>query len=324
MDMSKEKQELLELPDNEIRKVLKYVSMLQAMERKAQLMQTTKGNAYSQLQELIGLTEVKQTIDRMIALRRLQNIAHMRGRIFEKPAMHMEMLGGPGTAKTTVARLFPQILKESGICAKGSFVEAGRADLISDHVGGTAPLVEEICRKAKGGVLFIDEAYSFVDEGNSYCPEFISTLIQEMENNKNDLIVIFAGYPAQMDKFMESNPGLKSRVPFTIHFPDYTPTEMLAIARHMAGKKGFDIAESADTQLLRNFEIAMKAENFGNARYVRNQVEQAIMNKAQSVHYRDCLHMSDDELFSLNANDFPVEKDSEQKNPAARRIGFAV
>lgn len=323
MDMSKEKQELLELPDNEIRQVLKYVSMLQAMERKAQLMQTTKENAYSQLQELIGLTEVKQTIDRMIALRRLQNIAHMRGRIFEKPAMHMEMLGGPGTAKTTVARLFPQILKESGICTKGTFVEAGRADLISDHVGGTAPLVKEICRKAKGGVLFIDEAYSFVEEGNSYCPEFISTLIQEMENNKNDLIVIFAGYPEQMGKFMESNPGLKSRVPFTIHFPDYTPLEMLAIAHHMAGKKGFDIASSADAQLLRNFGIAMKAENFGNARYVRNQVEQAIMNKAQSVHYRDCLHMSDEELFSLDANDFPVEMGSEQKT-AVRRIGFAV
>ena len=324
MDMSKEKKELLELPDNEIRKVLKYVSMIQAMERKAELMQTSKGNAYSQLQELIGLTEVKQAIDRIIALRRLQNIAHMRGRIFEKPAMHMEMLGGPGTAKTTVARLFPQILKESGICTKGTFVEAGRADLISDHVGGTAPLVKEICSKAKGGVLFIDEAYSFVEEGNSYCPEFVSSLIQEMENNKNDLIVIFAGYPKEMNKFMDSNPGLRSRVPFTIHFPDYTPEEMLAIARHMAEKKGFDIASSADAQLLRNFDIAMKAENFGNARYVRNQVEQAIMNKAQSVHYRDCLNLSDEELFSLNASDFPTEMEVKDTVPAMRRIGFAV
>ena len=125
-----------------------------------------------------------------------------------------------------------------------------------------------------------------------------------------------------MNKFMDSNPGLRSRVPFTIHFPDYTPEEMLAIARHMAEKKGFDIASSADAQLLRNFYIAMKAENFGNARYVRNQVEQAIMNKAQSVHYRDCLNLSDEELFSLHANDFPTEMDSKDKVPVVRRIGF--
>lgn len=324
MEMSKIKQDLLALPDCEIQKVLKYVSMVRAMEQKEAVLQSTTGNAYSQLQELIGLTEVKQTIDSIIALRKLQNIAHMRGRIFEKPAMHMELLGGPGTAKTTVARLLPRILKESGICTKGTFVEAGRADLVSDHVGGTAPLVKEVCRKAKGGVLFIDEAYSLVDDADSssFCPEFISTLIQEMENNKDDLIVVFAGYPAQMKAFMDSNAGLKSRVPFRIQFPDYTPSEMLEIARHMAVKQGFNIASSADAQLLRNFEEAMKSENFGNARYVRNHVEQAIMNKAKTIQYRDCLNMSDEELFSLHASDFPVEQAFE--SPTARKIGFAV
>lgn len=322
MTLSKEKQALLALSDEEIKKVLNHTNLIRNLEQQEKRLKTTEGNAYSQLQELIGLAEVKRTIDNIIALKRLQKIAKMRGRTIESPSLHIQMVGGPGTAKTTVARLLPSIFKEAGICSKGTFIEAGRADLISDHVGGTAPLTREMCRKAKGGILFIDEAYSFVDEGNSYMGEFISTLIAEMENNRDDLMVIFAGYEDKMRDFMSSNPGLESRTAFKLHFPDYTTAELLAIARHIADKKGFNIAESADEKLLRMFELAQQAERFGNARYVRNQVEHAIMTKAQRIHYRDSLQLTDEQLFTLNAEDFLSNDTVSHKSPNVRRIGF--
>lgn len=325
MTVREEREKVSRLSDTQFLRLMEYARLgHNTMEQQAKCNQEEEtSTAYDKLQKLIGLTEVKQQIDRVIALQRLQNIAHIRGKVFENPAMHMAFLGPPGTGKTIVARLLAGILKEYGICPKGTFIEAGRANLISDHVGGTAPMVKEICRKAKGGILFIDEAYALVKEGDaSYIDEFIATLITEMENNRNDLIVIFAGYEQEMQAFLESNPGFRSRIPFVINFPNYTPTELLEIARHIAKEKQFEITASAEERLLSNFKIAMQSESFGNARFVRTQVEFAIMEKAMSLRHRSgLLQMSDEELFTLDESHFPVE---EVKRDAVRRIGFAV
>lgn len=324
MELSKEKQALLALPDEEIARLLSMADKLRRMEQKEKHTKEVPGSAYAQLQELVGLSEVKKTVDRIIAFERFRKAAKLRGKILERPNMHMQMLGGPGTAKTTVARLLASIFKEIGLCTKGTFVEAGRADLISDHVGGTAPKTEAVCRKAKGGVLFIDEAYSFSDEGNSFCGEFVATLIAQMENYRDDLIVIFAGYEQEMENFIKSNPGLRSRVSFALHFPDYTTDELLDITRFIAAKKGFEIAEGANERLVEQFRMAQQGENFGNARYIRNHVERAIMNKAVSIQYRDALRMSDEEMFTLQAKDFVVDEQPVQKSANVRRIGFCA
>lgn len=322
MNLSKEKQALLELTDEEIRQVMLFARIVRSMEHQEKEKKEKKTDAYAQLQELIGLDEVKKTVDKILAMQRFCKIAQMRGRKIERPALHMQMIGAPGTGKTIVARLLAQIFKEYGICSKGTFIEAGRADLISEHVGGTAPKTREICRRAKGGVLFIDEAYGFMDEGNSYMGEFVSTLIAEMENNRNDLIVVFAGYEQEMREFMASNPGLKSRTSLALKFPDYSTAEMLAITKHISHQKGFDIAESAEEYLQKTFAEAAKESNFGNARFSRNLVEQAIMNKAERIQYSDSLRMSDEELFSLDESNFPSL--SKKTDCTVHRIGFAV
>ena len=236
----------------------------------------------------------------------------------------MVFTGNPGSAKTTVARLIAQILRKEDILDGGKFVECGRADLIAKYVGWTAKNVRSKFREAKGGILFIDEAYSLVDDSHSFADEAINTIVQEMENHREDVIVIFAGYPDKMKDFLNKNEGLRSRIAFHLDFPDYTPDEMVDILKLMAEQRGYKLERSAYEKCHDIFEKACLEEDFGNGRFVRNLLEQAEM--AQSHRIASKTHrskISKKALVTLEADDFDVNISKKVK--AARiPIGFAV
>ena len=167
---------------------------------------------------MIGLTKAKAVIAQALDYYKAQKLFREKGISLERPAMHMVFTGNPGTAKTTVARLFAQIMKENGLLPVGDLIEVGRADLVGKYVGWTAPTVKAKFAAAKGSVLFIDEAYSLVDDKDGlFGDEAINTIVQEMENHRDDIVVIFAGYPDKMEQFLQKNPGLRSRIAF--HMP---------------------------------------------------------------------------------------------------------
>ena len=176
---------------------------------------TKRANAYQTLQDMIGLEKIKSLVNQILDNAKIQKIRAKLGLEQHKTGLHMVFTGNPGTAKTTVARLLAKILSQEGLLESGEFIECGRGDLIGEYVGQTAPKVQHQFRMAKGGILFIDEAYSLLDDyRKSYGDEAISTIVQEMENFRDDVIVIFAGYPDKMKTFLESNEGLKSRIAF--------------------------------------------------------------------------------------------------------------
>ena len=198
--------------------------------------------------------------------------------------MHMVFTGNPGTAKTTVARLFAQIMKENGLLSVGDLIEVGRADLVGKYVGWTAPTVKAKFAAAKGSVLFIDEAYSLVDDKDGlFGDEAINTIVQEMENHRDDTVVIFAGYPDKMEQFLKKNPGLRSRIAFHIPFEDYKPAELLDIFTLMAKKQKLELAPLVRERLLPIFSLATKQPDFGNGRFVRNLLEKSRMKQASRL-----------------------------------------
>ena len=200
--------------------------------------------------------------------------------------LHMAFIGNPGTGKTTIARILGKVYKESGLLSKGHLVEVGRADLVGKYVGHTAVMVKEVFEKAKGGVLFIDEAYSLTNEdGGGFGQEAVETLLKLMEDNRDDIAVIVAGYPALMQEFLDANPGLRSRFPFVIHFPDYSGAELTEIFRCFCRENDILPSRSVMQAVRSHFEkeASKKARNYGNARAVRNYFEQMIMNQANRL-----------------------------------------
>ena len=238
-------------------------------------------------------------------------------------SLHMVFAGNPGTAKTTVARLFAEILKDEKVLSSGKFVEVGRADLIGKVVGSTAPLVKKRFREAQGGVLFIDEAYSLCDghEG-SFGDEAINTIVQEMENHRDNVIVIFAGYPNQMKKFLDRNPGLLSRIAFQVEFEDYTVDELCEITKLMLSRKEMTITDAAMNKLRTHFEGVMGSNDYGNGRFVRKMLEEAEMNLAERVLQLKGEELTTEVLTTVEECDIPevVGKASGKK----QTIGFAV
>lgn len=231
------------------------------------------------LQELIGLENVKKDISNLIDTINYQKEEKKRiGKQMQMPSLHMVFQGNPGTGKTTVAKLYGKILRELGILAKGQFIEATRADLVGQYQGHTASLVREKCKDAYGGILFVDEAYSLcTDDNDSFGKEAISTLIKEMEDNREKLVVILAGYTREMNDFLNKNSGFKSRISKYLNFEDYTASEMVRIFDLYCQKDNLtydDLVENKVKEDMKKMELC-KDQNFGNARDVRKYYESA-------------------------------------------------
>jgi hypothetical protein len=280
-----------------------------------------KGSAYKELTSMIGLTGVKSVIEKALNFYKLQRIYKERGISQTRPAMHMVFTGNPGTAKTTVARLFSRIMKENELLSRGHLVEVGRGDLVGQFVGWTAKTVEEKFRQADCGVLFIDEAYSLVDDRDGcFGDEAINTIVQQMENRRDSMIVIFAGYPDKMESFLDKNPGLRSRIAFHVDFPDYSVDELCDIAKHVGKSKGLKLSEDAISKLSEVFEAARLSPDFGNGRYVRNIIEHKEMNMAGRLLSIEPETMTAEALTTITAEDV----DMPERKPVKRekRIGF--
>ncbi len=280
------------------------------------------GSAYDELQKLIGLEKAKTVIEDALNYHKALKLFRDRGLQEDHPAMHMVFTGNPGTAKTTVARLFARIMKENGILSEGQLYEVGRSDLVGKYVGWTAPTVKQKFKQAKGSVLFIDEAYSLLDGRNGlFGDEAINTIVQEMENCREDTIVIFAGYPGPMEEFLSRNPGLRSRIAYTVPFEDYTPAQLFEITQLIARQKGMTLAPGVEEKLLPIFRQAAKDSEFGNGRFARNLVERAKVRQATRLVSMQDTQLSRDNVTTLQPEDFeaPAGIMDRQK----RTIGFA-
>lgn len=304
---------------NRIYKSYKYCSYLEIKK------EDKKSEPYDELQKMIGLKDMKQVVDEIIDSARIQKIRSGMGMDSYKTSLHMVFTGNPGTAKTTVARLITQIFVKEGILDTGKYVECGRADLVGKYVGWTAKTVRSKFREAKGGVLFIDEAYSLVDDSNSFGDEAINTIVQEMENHRDDVIVIFAGYPDKMKEFFAKNEGLRSRIAFHLDFPDYSAEELVEILKLMADKKGYKLNPDIERKCLEIFGQAVKKEEFGNGRYVRNLLEQAMMAQSRRITKEYAgKKITRKALTTLKPEDFDVNASKLIEKETKRTIGFAV
>jgi stage V sporulation protein K len=241
-----------------------------------------------ELDQLIGLRRVKTEVRRLIQYVRVQNMRRARGIARSRMALHSVFYGSPGTGKTTVARLYGRMLRALGLLSSGHLIETDRAGLVANYIGQTATKTDSKVQEALGGVLFIDEAYALSrGEGTrwDYGSEAIEVLMKRMEDHRDNLVVIAAGYPEPMDEFLRSNEGLRSRFSTYVHFDDYTPEEMLDIFRLFCLQENYELDEEASELVLAAIEYryAIRDKTFGNARYVRNLFETVIRNHALRV-----------------------------------------
>ncbi len=239
------------------------------------------------LNNLVGLTEVKSKVNDLIAYQKIQLLRKKMGLSVPKNTLHLAFAGNPGTGKTTVARIVGRIYKQIGLLSKGHFLEVSRTDLIAGYQGQTALKVKEIINKAKGGVLFIDEAYSITenDHSDSYGRECLTELTKALEDYRDDLVVIVAGYTEPMKKFFESNPGLKSRFNTFIEFNDYKSDELMNILEVMCNKEDYILTSEIKPLIKKAFDkiVMSKGDQFANGRFIRNLFEDMMMNHARRL-----------------------------------------
>ncbi len=257
------------------------------------------------LNALIGLAGVKKEVTTLINLIKLKKIRDSRGLKTASISKHLVFLGNPGTGKTTVARLLSKIYKQLGVLEKGQLVEVDRAGLVAGYVGQTALKTKEKIDEAIGGILFIDEAYTLAKGGSDFGQEAIDTLLKAMEDNRENFVVIVAGYPEPMEKFLESNPGLKSRFNKNILFEDYTEEELLHIFNAFCKPYSMKLSDEAERSLKAylHWLVQHKPENFANGREMRNLFELAYSNQANRLVEK--ADISDDELNEIAEEDFP-------------------
>lgn len=279
-------------------------------------------SGFDRLNALVSLDEVKEKVREILATIKLKRSMGDTSGL----SMHMMFSGAPGTGKTVVARLIGQIFKEEKVLTKGDFYEVTRKDLVGSYVGHTAPKTAEVCRAAYGSVLFIDEAYSLAGGGNDFGKEAISTLIAEMENNRDNMVVVFAGYENDLQKLFDLNPGLRDRIPYRINFDNYSREELAQIFyMNISSRFTFDdeFRASADEFFANLSDEVLKDENFSNGRYVRNLVERIFSKSALRV-----MMDSDSPKGALTKSDFMAAVgDSDfsqlnQKTFVKKRIGF--
>ena len=256
-------------------------------------------------EELVGLAPVKSRIREIAALLLIDKLRRNLGITSANPGLHMSFTGSPGTGKTTVGLKMADILYQLGYVAKGHLLTVTRDDLVGQYIGHTAPKTKEVLKKAMGGVLFIDEAYYLYkpDNERDYGSEAIEILLQVMENQREDLVVILAGYKEPMDKFYESNPGLSSRIANHIDFPDYTTDELLRIAKMMLEEQQYQLTSEAEIAL--NDYISKRKEKplFANARSVKNALDRARMRQANRIFDSRGQVLTKKELVNIEAQD---------------------
>ena len=280
--------------------------------------------ARQRLGDMIGLDRVKEIVDRIIAVTSVSKRRKDLGLDDSIKSRHMIFTGNPGTAKTTVARLLSEILREEGILEHGSFVECGRSDLVARYVGWTAKTVKEMFNKAEGGILFIDEAYSLANDiDHGFGAEAIDTIVQEMENRRERMIVILAGYAEPMKKLLDANAGLSSRIAFHVDFPDYNPDDLTGIMKLMLKEKQVAISPEATEKCRDIFKKAVTREDFGNGRFVRNLIEGAELAQAQrlkKLYGKKAIPKK--ALAELAPEDFSLPESLNDRVKGGSRIGF--
>jgi probable Rubsico expression protein CbbX len=235
--------------------------------------------------ELVGLKPVKSRIREIAALLLIDRLRKNLGMEAGSPGLHMSFTGSPGTGKTTVGLKMADILYKLGYIRKGHLLTVTRDDLVGQYIGHTAPKTKEVLKKAMGGVLFIDEAYYLYkpDNERDYGSEAIEILLQVMENQRDDLVVILAGYKERMDVFYESNPGLASRIANHVHFPDYSPEELLQISKMMLEEQQYKLTPEGEGVLLEYISLRMEQPLFANARSVKNALDRARLRQANRI-----------------------------------------
>jgi probable Rubsico expression protein CbbX len=255
--------------------------------------------------ELIGLKPVKTRIREIAALLLVDRLRKKFELSSETPTLHMCFTGNPGTGKTTVAMRMGEILKRLGYVREGHLVTVTRDDLVGQYIGHTAPKTKEVIKKAMGGVLFVDEAYYLYKPENErdYGAESIEILLQVMENNRDDLVVILAGYKDKMDRFFMSNPGMRSRIAHHLDFPDYSPDELMAIAKLMLAEQNYRFSAEGEKAFAEYIPLRMKLTHFANARSIRNALDRARLRQANRLFNSKGGTISKQSLMTLEAED---------------------
>jgi len=260
--------------------------------------------------ELIGLMPVKTRIRETAALLLVDRVRKQMGLTAGAPSLHMCFTGNPGTGKTTVALRMAEILHRLGYVREGHLVSVTRDDLVGQYIGHTAPKTKEVIKKAMGGVLFIDEAYYLYKPENErdYGAESIEILLQVMENNRDDLVVILAGYKDRMDKFFHSNPGMRSRIAHHIDFPDYSADELVAIAKLMLAAQNYRFSTESEKAFGEYIRLRMTLDHFANARSVRNALDRARLRQANRLFASGKKNLSRQDLMTLEDEDIRASR----------------
>ncbi|QII51592.1 stage V sporulation protein K [Bacillus paralicheniformis] len=265
-----------------------------------------------EMNTLVGMEEMKRNIKEIYAWIFVNKKREEQGLKAGKQALHMMFKGNPGTGKTTVARLIGRLFYEMNVLSKGHLIEAERADLVGEYIGHTAQKTRDLIKKAMGGILFIDEAYSLARGGEKdFGKEAIDTLVKHMEDKRNEFILILAGYSREMDHFLSLNPGLQSRFPISIDFPDYSVSQLMDIAKRMMTEREYQFSPEAEWKLkdhLMAVKSTVSPAKFSNGRFVRNLIEKSIRSQAMRLLMGDCYLKND--LITIKSQDLDLKEDA--------------